>query len=201
MKAVILLAHTTYYDKEILNNAYIIGCDKGAYNAALNGITMDVAIGDFDSVDIDMMNLINKYAKRVIKLNPIKDKTDTSEAIDLVSMYDEVYILGGIQGKRIEHFIANMIELINHHNLILIDEYSRIEYHNTTFTPRIDYKFISLFTPTEATITLTNMKYEVSNYILKYNDPLAISNEAKNNPLIEIKSGELIVIYTKDDMR
>ncbi len=201
MKRVLILANISKIDKEILNDSYIIGVDKGAYVASLNQITMDTAIGDFDSIDSEMMPLIEKYSKRIIKLNSIKDFTDTNEALGLCNPNDEIIILGGIQGKRIEHFYANIIELKNNPNLKMIDDYSLIETKANSFIPRMDYKYISFFSlENESIISLSGFSYNLNKYVLKDNDPLCISNEINSkNPYVEIIKGRLLVIYTKED--
>ena len=67
------------FTKEMQNdfiNKYVIGVDKGALYCLENNIKMDCAIGDYDSIDEKPYIEINKITK-VIKLNPIKDETDT----------------------------------------------------------------------------------------------------------------------------
>lgn len=201
MKRVLILANISNINKEFLEDSYIIGVDKGAYIAAINNIKMDIAIGDFDSIQPEMMTIIEKYSKKIIKLNSIKDFTDTNEALGLCDSNDDIYILGGIQGKRIEHFYANIIELKNNSNLKMIDDYSLIETKSQSFIPRSDYKYISFFSiENESIISLRGFSYNLNDYLLKENDPLCISNEINSlNPYVEIKKGRLLVIYTKED--
>ena len=87
---------------------FLIGVDRGALIAYQNNIYVNLAIGDFDSVTKDELILIQEKSK-VIKLNPIKDLTDTAEALKYAfKLSNDVTMLGGIEGKRIEHFIANL---------------------------------------------------------------------------------------------
>ncbi|MGM9969340.1 MAG: thiamine diphosphokinase [Anaeroplasma sp.] len=200
MDSVIILNNITKIDKELLKNKSIIGVDRGAYNAFVNNIKLDIAIGDFDSVSNEMLDKIKKNSKKTIFLNPIKDKTDTGQAIDLCKESKSIYILGGITGKRIEHFIANIIELINDERIIMIDDNSLIETKRTSFIPRNDYKYVSFFSLTnESLINLKGFKYNLDNYTLSYNNTLCISNEKTNNSKVELLNGRLLVIYSKDD--
>lgn len=64
MKRVLILANINKINKEILNDSYVIGVDKGAYVASLNNIIMDVAIGDFDSIETEMMETIKDHSKK-----------------------------------------------------------------------------------------------------------------------------------------
>ena len=199
MKAAIILKDA--YLKNF-NNYYdlIIGADKGALHAIKNGIIPDISIGDFDSVNDLEFELIKNNSKRIIKLNPIKDKSDTSEAIDLVKNYDEIHILGGIKGKRIEHLFSNIIDIINHDNVLIKDEDSLIEVvKDNNYKVRYDYKFVSLYAISDSIISLTGFKYNLSDYNLKLFDSLCLSNEIIDNPKIELKKGKLLIIYSYQD--
>ena len=199
MKAAIILKDA--YLKNF-NNYYdlIIGADKGALHAIKNGIIPDISIGDFDSVNDLEFELIKNKSKRIIKLNPIKDKSDTSEAIDLVKNCDEIHILGGIKGKRIEHLFSNIIDIINHDNILIKDEDSLIEVvKDNNYKVRYDYKFVSLYAISDSIISLTGFKYNLDNYNLKLFDSLCLSNEIIDNPKIELKKGKLLIIYSYQD--
>ena len=100
MRAVIILGNIENINNDVLENSYIIGVDKGAYLAYKRNIRLDIAIGDFDSIKEVEYNELFNYTK-IIKLNSIKDSTDTNEAIKLCKDYNEIIILGGIKGKRI----------------------------------------------------------------------------------------------------
>ncbi len=199
MRAAIILKNA---DLKQFNNYYdiIIGADRGALHAIKNGIIPDISIGDFDSVTDSELDIIKKNSKKIIKLNPIKDKSDTEEAIELVKDYDEIHILGGIKGKRIEHLFANIISLINYPNASLKDEDSLIEIINdNNYKIKKEYKFISLYAIEESIIALKGFKYNLNDYLLKTNDPLCLSNEIINNPKIELKKGKLLIIYSHGD--
>ncbi len=199
MKAAIILkdAYLTNF-----NNCYdiIIGADRGALHALNNGIIPDISIGDFDSVSEIEFEKIKNNSKKLIQLNKIKDSSDTHEAIKLVSNYDEIHILGGIKGKRIEHLFSNIIDLINYPNLSIMDEDSLIETINdNNYKVKENYKFVSLYAIDEAIVDLIGFKYELNNYLLKRNDPLCLSNEIINNPKINLKKGKLLIIYSHAD--
>ena len=199
MKAAIILK-----DANLINfkNEYdiIIGADRGALHAINFGIIPDISIGDFDSVTNDEYKLIESKSNKIIKLNPIKDTSDTNSAVSLVKNYDEIYILGGIKGNRIEHLFANVIDLINNPNLKMLNENSLFEtITNNNYKVKEGYKFISIFAIEDSIISLYGFKYNLCNYLLKTNDPLCISNEIINNPKIDLIKGKLLIIYTHAD--
>lgn len=200
MKAVIILADIDKIDKRDLKNSFIVGADRGALKAISFGVTPDVSIGDFDSVTKEEFETIKANSKQVIQLNPIKDKSDTYEAVELCKGYDSILILGGIRGNRIEHFYSNLLALINIPNLSMKDEYSLIETKSKSFFPNKNYKYISLFSiEDESLISISGMKYNLTAYVLKRNDPLGLSNEIESNPFIDIIRGRLLVISSVND--
>lgn len=201
MKAAIVLKDAYFKDFNKDEFDTIIGADKGALALVLNHIVPDIAIGDFDSVTPMEFIVIEKSAKKLIKLNPIKDETDTHEAIELVKDYDEIRIFGGIKGKRIEHFIANLIDIINYDNVSIIDKESYIEtIKGNDYKVKTGYKYVSFFSITdEAIITLDGFKYPLVDFTLKKNNPLGVSNEIISTPSVNVKKGKVLVIYTKSD--
>jgi len=89
-------------------------------------------IGDFDSLDSDTFIRMQKETKECIRLNPMKDLTDTHAALAYLSdkKYDKVVIFGAF-GTRFDHTLANMyvamkyaqmmdIEFIDEHNKVFL---------------------------------------------------------------------------------
>lgn len=54
-----------------------IGVDKGALVLSNKGIMMERAAGDFDSIGWKDLKLIDKHCYKLIKLNPVKDLSDS----------------------------------------------------------------------------------------------------------------------------
>lgn len=199
--------------KETLNNTLkhinfnnIIAVDKGLEILDECKIKPNYIIGDFDSVNPE---LINKYSNsKIIKLNPEKDFTDTQMAIKLAIEIKstEILILGAI-GTRIDHTIANIhvlkeclqnsikCQILNDNNKIFLIE------EDTIIKLEDQYKYISLIPlTTQATgVTLTGFKYLLKNATLKIGESIGISNEQLDKEAkIELKSGILICIKSKD---
>ena len=200
MKAVLVIGNNYKFNKEDFYNSYVIGVDKGALYCLNNDIKMDLAVGDFDSIKEDELESIKKITK-IVKLNPIKDDTDTEHALNIVKNYDEIVILGGIKGNRIEHFISMLIYLKKYPNLVIKDDNSIIFRADKDIILKKDnYKFISLFSIDNNTIiSLDGFKYNLDNYNLKENDPLGISNEIVLDEAKINLNGKIIIVKTKDD--
>ncbi len=179
-----------------------VGIDRGSYIALSNNIDLDIAIGDFDSCSKEEINLIESKVKNIVRLNSIKDDTDTEAALNLVSSYDKIIILGGIQGKRIEHFLANIILLSKNPKIVIEDDYSKIFFLDVGkhVVEKENYTFISFISLKESRISLNGFKYELDNYLLRNDSSLCFSNEFKSSKgEIEVSLSPLIVILSKKD--
>ena len=201
MKAILFCGQNIDLNKYNLKDSYLIGVDNGALILANNKIEMDLALGDIDTAKEENLNLIMKYSKKIKKLNPIKDDTDTFDALEIVyGKYDEILVLGGIQGKRVEHLISNIYALKKYKGLKLIDDYSLIEIIDKDKEFKKDeYKYISFFSLKDSIVSLKGFKYNLDNYNLKVFDPICISNEIVDDIAYLTLDGEVLCIKSMDD--
>lgn len=98
--------------KEICDTAdIIIAADQGAKTAIINGYTPSVVLGDFDSLDKKTLVILKRRKVKCIVLPEEKDETDTEIAIQYAIKRGakNIDIVGGIEGDRIDHIIANII--------------------------------------------------------------------------------------------
>ena len=201
MKAVLFIGNNYKLNKNDFIDSYIIGVDKGALFCLKNNIKMDLAVGDFDSVNKEDYELIKRTTK-IVKLNPIKDDTDTEHALNLVKDYDEILILGGIKGNRIEHFVSMLIYLKKFPNLVIKDDYSIIfsSSKDLKIKKAEEYKYISIFSlDNDTLISLKGFKYNLDNFNLKEDNPLGVSNEIIDDYGIISLKGRIMIIRTRDD--
>ncbi len=185
-------------------NSLKIGIDKGASIALENGISLDYAIGDFDSSSKEEKARILTHVPHIIELNPIKDDTDTKHAYSMWKDKKDVtfLILGGIVGERIEHFYANL-------ELVMLDKRISMEDNNTKISlidgnvslERNKYKFVSFFPIGESgVLTLKGFKYDLEKETIHRGQGLAISNELKNDEaFVEVNDGKFLLFLSKDD--
>ena len=93
MKAYLIVGHNIELSNiKDLSSSFVVGVDKGAFIALKKGIKLDLAIGDFDSVNEEEFACLFGSVDNIVKLNPIKDVTDTYEAYKHVREYDEIVI-------------------------------------------------------------------------------------------------------------
>ena len=184
----------------------LIGVDRGALKAINAGLSLDLAYGDFDSVNPKELAVIKAHSKKVIQLNPIKDITDTYGAYSEEKVAERIVILGGITGGRIEHFYALLNLVKADPRVSLVDDASSIRHLVLSKTPyrvnRDEGKFFSIFSIGSARVSLTHFAYPLTDYLLKEGDSLGISNQiapgAKEGEIL-LKEGSLLLIVSKDD--
>ena len=187
----------------------IIASDKGLEELDKIGVIPNYVIGDFDSIN---KNILSKYIKnkeiKIIKLNPEKDYTDTHMALKLAIELKStnITIIGAI-GSRIDHTLSNIHilkeTLDNNINCSILNENNKISLINKKTILDIDnnYKYISLLPLTTSVegITLEGFKYPLLNATLSLGESIGISNEqVEDKAVIYLKKGIIILIQSID---
>lgn len=177
----------------------VIAADKGYVHAKEANITPTMIIGDFDSANQPEGDL-------VIKLNPIKDYTDTKAAL-MVGQdwgYDEFIIYGGLGGRE-SHTFANITNALEFKkkgiNVVLKSKYKSFY----IVDDKLDYKikdsedfYVSIFALSDTVkgVDIKGLYYELNNFDLTNDNALGVSNETCGKDFkIKVKSGYLLVIF------
>ncbi|MDF2883384.1 MAG: hypothetical protein K0R54_3941 [Clostridiaceae bacterium] len=211
MKAVIISGGKAPSDailkSEIENSDIIICADSGADCLYLNKIVPNYLIGDFDSIDLGILEYFKNSSCEIIKYPSKKDFTDTFLAVDkAIQLNATEIILLGCTGSRIDHFIGN-INILNYClnqdiKAVLKDDNNEVFLKRESFILKnYGYKYFSLlaFSGTVFGLTLNNAKYQLDNYNLSIGDSLTISNEfIGESANIKFNSGTIVVILSKD---
>lgn len=211
MKKCIIIAAGEFKEKKIIKekNDLLIIADAGYNNflklSNLKKEDIDIVVGDFDSMRLEDMDL-SKNTK-VIKLNPIKDDSDTFDAVKaaLNLGYKEFYLYG-VLGKRIEHSLSNISILLylkkQGLKAYIIDEDTTVEVicNEIKLFDNKNSGYISIF-PIEKCegVSIKGLKYELKDYTLDYMQPsLGLDNEfLGQDAYISIKKGMLLLVYHK----
>ncbi|RJR16607.1 thiamine diphosphokinase [Candidatus Microgenomates bacterium] len=94
---------------EISSRDFVIGVDYGAYWLLKHKIIPQVAIGDFDSVSEEELQVIRKEIGEVREYEKEKDATDMDLAVDFaISKKPTEIILFGALGRRLDQTLANI---------------------------------------------------------------------------------------------
>ena len=194
--------------KALRPDDFIIACDAGYRNCAPLGCRPNIIVGDFDTAPCP-----EQQDDDIVVLPHVKDDTDTEYAAKLASEkgFDEVLLLGGLGGKRIEHTLANLCTGLGLEQrgvrATLLDEYSRITFvmpGETRRYPKENYFFFSVF-PMEGRaegVSERGSFYELTDAVLTAGYPLGVSNEYADGSdciTISTRKGALVVVETVPD--
>ena len=167
---------------------HFIGVDGGCLKLMEEELTIDLAIGDFDSISVEDKEILKNYASNMIEFPSEKDFTDFEEALMWVAKVypqQKIHVLGAF-GGRVDHAISCLWTMFRPELQVLIpylsleDEWNHISFliPGDYVIEKLDYtKYLSFITtgPIEQ-LTLKNVKYTLSNQ--DYDFPIAlISNE------------------------
>jgi thiamine pyrophosphokinase len=90
----------------------VVAADSGVAHALALGLEIDVAVGDFDSLDPAVLEAVEAAGTRVERHPVAKDATDLELALDTAIGLGaaRVVVVGG-HGGRLDHFLANALVL------------------------------------------------------------------------------------------
>lgn len=193
--------------KEIQKGSRIIGVDRGAFWLLQNGVTPDIAIGDFDSVSKKELKHILDRVKNVMTFPKKKDATDLELAVDVAIRLKPktVVIFGGI-GSRLDHTFASihLLEKFLEKNI----DAKIIDAKNEMFLVAKEgalrkskaHRYVSVHPiTTKALVTLEGFLYPVKKKEFARSWTLGVSNEIKTKEAhITVHEGIVLVIQSRD---
>lgn len=186
-----------------------ISADGGALNLINEGIHIDYAVGDFDSINEKQYNKIQHHANRVETYPKEKNETDLEIALKkAIELKPSTIILFGITGGRLDHSLINiqLLQKIHNNNIcgLLIDQWNQVELtHPGTHHITEDkfYPYISFIPLTNEVknISLSGFRYPLTNYNLTWGSTRCISNELTDlTGTCTYESGILLLIKSRD---
>ena len=186
-----------------------IGVDGGCLKLLEQGLPLDIAVGDFDSVSETDLRQIQTQAKQVIQSIPEKNDTDLELALKAAfEAYPEAGVtVYGAFGGRLDHFLSNIflptdpyltpymeqIQLVDGQNRLI---YRPAGYHEIQPDPAMSY--VGFMPVGEGYLEITGAKYPLhqENYFLK---AMYGSNEFLDQPIqVSLDRGYLVIVYSKD---
>ena len=192
------------------SNAYdiVIASDKGLEMVDILGVHPNLIVGDFDSVDAD---IIKKYEDNPVftgsvkRFIPEKDATDTELAVQMaIEMGAEKIDILGATGNRIDHIlgaIAILYKALKQGvSASIIDNNNRIRIIDdaTVIKKSEQYgKYVSIFPygTDVGGVTLKGLKYPLNDYTLKHDTSIGVSNEiVDDEAVIEIRGGAIVIV-------
>lgn len=215
MKKTAILVSGGFLEKELVSSVLssiedviLIGVDGGLDFLYENHWEPDYIVGDFDSLDSDVERMYANHPNQV-RLHPVKDATDTEEALHLaVSLGVEKILLLGGTGGRLDHFWGNVQSLWIPFSKGISAK--MIDVQNEIFLwgagPLLSLKkeegsYFSLFPLGEEAVILDiqGAKYPLEQHPLSPRNSLGVSNEWEEEEVrILLHSGTAVVMKTRD---
>lgn len=215
MKHFILIANGDIQDFEAVKNlisslppaACILCADGGLRYAEALGLFPDVIIGDFDSVDRQLLGEYERNGAELYALPREKDFTDTKAAVEYaIDRGAESITLIAAVGNRFDHSYGNIMLLYdmlqrgvdglaaNDRNMIGLCGSRLVLYGKTGATVSL-LPFMG-----EALLgTVTGVKYPASGLRLLPGYPIGVSNEiTTEEAVIEVERGIVMWVLAKD---
>lgn len=189
----------------------LMAADRGLDFFRKNGITPDIADGDFDSLSVEGKKYLeNLKNTEIIRLQPEKDDTDTQSTLNLaIAKGAENILILGATGGRIDHLIGNLglltlgklkgvsVAIADAQNYICLVKSGTILSKAGQFG-----KYVSFFSAGEAVegLTLKGFKYPLNNFCLTTADSgLTVSNEIRDDTAqITYDRGSLMMVMSRD---
>lgn len=176
----------------------IIAADGGWRWCEQAGLTPDLLLGDFDSLE-----QVPAFP-HVLRVPVEKDDTDMMLAIKEGLRRGErtFHLYGGLGGKRSDHTIANLqslLYLVSHgaHGWLYGDDevYTAIADESVTFPAREEgILSVFCFGADASGVTIRGAQYEVEDVTLHADFPLGVSNHFLGAPVtVSVRHGSLLI--------
>lgn len=181
-----------------LDGYFVICADSGYDKAKKLGVSPNLVIGDFDSVQSDLPENVE-----VIRAPAKKDDTDTLLAVKTaLSRGYKALLLAGACGGRGDHLLANIftLEYIKQQggNGRIMGDTTCIYLlrgESITLSPDKD-SYLSVFSLTDSCfVSINGAEYNLNRYLMTRSYPIGISNEFTDNEcVISVKDGTAIAM-------
>ena len=186
-----------------------LGVDAGALTLLKEGLPLDYALGDFDSVSLEERAWIEQEAKVLVTAQSEKDDTDLELALltlfkDLPQAQVRIY---GALGGRLDHSLANVFLPSDQRlapfmeQLSLVDKQNYLTYlaaGRHEIKPRTGWTYLAFLPVQDQVLRIEGAKYPLTsqNYFFK---KVYASNEFIGEPIhLSFTEGYVVLIFSKD---
>ncbi len=184
----------------------LICADAGAAHAIAMGVMPDLVVGDLDSLNPDHCTMLEAAGVRFEVYPKLKDKTDLELALHLAVAEGAARIdLLGTQGGRLDQSLANLL-------LLARPEWQTVRLHviegdQTAWVVRSgqasvvsgaigDSLSLLPLTPEVGGVSLSGVRWPLSDRTLRLGDTLTISNELiEASARVEVGTGLLLIVH------
>jgi thiamine pyrophosphokinase len=211
MRAVIVsggsMTNTGLIREYLAEDGVLIACDSGLNYVFAEGLIPDIILGDFDSVNKEILNFYKNKGCEIVTYPVKKDNTDTELGIFEAEKRgaDDIVLLAA-SGSRLDHTIANihiLVPLVKKGlRARLIDEHNILEPITDRLTfENLNGSYVSLLPLTESAckVTTYGFEYPLDNAEVTMGTSLTVSNViVRDDAWVSVKGGVLISIVARD---
>lgn len=205
--AVFLGGHLSLPDKPF--DRYI-GVDRASLFLLNNGLPLDMAVGDFDSLSAEELKQVRSAAGAVYQADPEKNDTDAEMALKLiVEQYPTAQVtVFGAFGGRLDHTLSNIFlpsdpDLAPYmRQIVLQDETNHIQFFPAGMTHQVEQvagmTYIAFMAADQGRLTILDAKYPltIKNFFQK---KIYSSNEFIGQSIrFSLDEGYAVVIQSRD---
>ncbi len=178
----------------------VIAADGGLVHTQEIGLRPDIILGDFDSLG---------YIPEGAQVHPVeKDDTDSMLAIKkgLELGCDAFYLYGALDGKRVDHTMANFQALQylaerGARGWLVGNRQIVTAIHNSSITfPPFCIEYLSVFCMGRDAkgVSIRGLQYNMENQTLSSGFPLGVSNRfLQKKATVEVRDGTLLLIWRR----
>lgn len=200
-----------FFDDYIEEVSVWIGADRGALSLIQQGISPDIAVGDFDSVTEEEFELIKNKSALYRLYQQEKDETDLELAImEAMKQDPDVVYLYGVTGGRLDHELANLqlLYLLKQKGIegCIVDKHNEVKLvfpgvHSIDKRDKYPYVSFIPFSSEVKGITLSNFYYPLHDASLQWGSTRCISNVIEGEQgILTFNEGILFIINSKDPL-
>lgn len=180
----------------------VIAADSGVDRAVAIRLPIDIAVGDFDSVDPAKLDDARASGVELVSHPAAKDATDLELALRLAAARGatSIVMVGGL-GGRLDHLLGNLGVLCNEHlaacDVSILTATTRVWVvrgkRSLAVARGTTISLITVGTP--AVVTTNGLRWELDHASVPAATSLGISNVAdRDNPTVDVSSGVMIAV-------
>lgn len=183
----------------------VIAADAGVARARWLGWSVDVAVGDFDSLAPATVERLDELAGEVRRFSADKDATDFELALEVAAESAPARVLvAGIEGGRPDHALANLLVASSARFASIDIELSLGGGRAWVVRDRLSGRLplgslVSLVAVHgAATVTLEGVRWPLEDALLRAGSSLGVSNEATGAPFrLTVHDGTVLCIVPR----
>ncbi|WP_336055317.1 thiamine diphosphokinase [Nitratireductor sp. CH_MIT9313-5] len=199
--------HPTRRLSAMLEGSRIIAADSGMRHASALGVTPELWVGDFDSVDAAMRDAFAHVPTR--EFPPEKDKTDGELAIDhaLEEGATELVLAGAFGGERADHAHLHLTQVVRLCEMgvpTMVTSGNQEGRHLATGVQHeFDYRSgtifsILLFEPLSG-LTVEGARWPLDHVEVEFGSSLTLSNYVADRLAIRLEKGRAMLVAHLND--